>query len=393
MVSNYKVVWLLSYISIASVSSAIITPALPQIQSQFALGNGQVEWMVSAFLMGYVAGQLIYGPLANAYGRLKALRIGLMINILGILLCFMALSIHSYAFLILGRFVTALGAASGLACTFMLINEWLPEAQRKMALAYSILSFTVGIGLSVIIGGIITEYWHWSGCFWLLLLQGILMLWGTRVFSETLLHPQSINVANILSGYKKALSSGQLLIFSLSWGFCSAISYCFSAAAPQIASHVLGLSAAEYGYWNILNIIGMFAGGLQAKALLDKYSPRQVILIGMLGSALGLLSLILLLQFAFSSALWFFMSTTCLFFFGGSLYAGGSFLASTAIEDRASGAAMMSFINMSTATLTVIIMGYLSSNALLAFIAILAMLWVLVVGLLAYEKRALRQAR
>ncbi|KTD33612.1 MFS transporter [Legionella israelensis] len=392
MVSNFKVVWLLSYISVASVSSAIITPALPQIQSEFALGNGEVEWMVSAFLIGYVLGQLIYGPLANAYGRLKALRIGLIINILGILLCFMALSIHSYVFLIFGRFITALGAAGGLACTFMLINEWLPEAKRKMAMAYSILSFTIGIGLSVMIGGLVTQYWHWSGCFWILLFQGILMLWGTKAFSETLTHPQPINFSMIFTGYKKALSSGQLLIFSLAWGYCSSVSYCFSAAAPQIAVHSLGLTAAEYGYWNILNIAGMFAGGLQAKALLDRYSPRQVITMGLVGCAVGLLSLIFLLQLNHPSALWFFLSTASLFFFSGSLYAGGSFVASTSIEDRASGAAMMSFINMSTATLTVIIMGYLSANALLSFISILVLLGGLTTVLLVYENLVLRKA-
>ena len=82
--SNFRIAWLLSYISIASVSAAIVTPALPLIQQQFSLSVGAVEWMVSSFLIGYVIGQLIYGPLANRYGRLKALRIGLFINLLGI---------------------------------------------------------------------------------------------------------------------------------------------------------------------------------------------------------------------------------------------------------------------------------------------------------------------
>ena len=79
--SRFNLIWLLSYISIASVSAAIITPALPEIQIQYALNLGTVEWIVSAFLIGYVFGQLIYAPLANQFGRLKALRIGLIINL------------------------------------------------------------------------------------------------------------------------------------------------------------------------------------------------------------------------------------------------------------------------------------------------------------------------
>ncbi|MBA2648915.1 MAG: hypothetical protein H0U75_04800 [Legionella sp.] len=60
---------------------------------------------------------------------------------------------------------TALGAASGLTCTFILINEGLPEAQGKIAIAYSIVAFAVGGGLAVMFGGLITEYLNWQGCF------------------------------------------------------------------------------------------------------------------------------------------------------------------------------------------------------------------------------------
>jgi len=213
--SIFHIIWLLSYISIASVSAAIITPALPQIQSQFGLSLGAVEWMVSAFLIGYVIGQLIYGPLANRFGRLTSLRIGLVINLVGILICFTAFYNQAYWLLIIGRLVSALGAASGLACTFMLINEWLPEVQRKTAMAYSILSFALGAGLAVMIGGIITEYWQWQGCLWFLLAHGLVMLLGTRVFSETLLAPRPIQILSILCDYSKALKSQKLVIYSL----------------------------------------------------------------------------------------------------------------------------------------------------------------------------------
>ena len=50
--SLFNLIWLLSYLSIASISAAIITPALPEIQSQYALSTGAVEWIVSAFLIG-----------------------------------------------------------------------------------------------------------------------------------------------------------------------------------------------------------------------------------------------------------------------------------------------------------------------------------------------------
>ncbi len=380
--SFFRIVWLLSYISIASFSAAIITPALPEIQQQYFLLQGQIEWMVSAFLIGYVIGQLIYGPLANRFGRITALRMGLVINLVGIVICYFGLMTHAYWVLIAGRFVTALGAASGLACTFMLINEWLPAEQRKTAMAYTILSFTLGIGLAVLLGGLISQYNHWYHCFLLLFVHGLLMLYGTKVFSETLTTPQSINFNSIVKGYLAVLSSDTVLIYSLVVGFCSAIGYCFSAAGPQIAFDLFQLSPAEYGYWNIINMVGMLSGGLLAKVALQKYSASNVVYLGLAGTGLSVSSLILMFYSGNPLVLWFFMSTLFLYLFSGFLFAGGSYIASNAVSDKASGAAMMSFINMTTATLAVVLMGYVSTKPLLAFITILAGLWFLVLAIL-----------
>ncbi|HHF7346208.1 TPA: MFS transporter [Legionella feeleii] len=386
MVSNLRIAWLLSYISIASFSAAILTPALPQIQVQFGLQTGEIEWVVSAFLLGYVLGQLIYAPLANRWGRLVALRVGLSINLIGILLCFLCLITHSYGLLITGRLVTALGSASGLACTLMLINEWLAESQRKTAMAYTILSFTLGIGLAVTLGGLIAEYWHWTDCFLILFIQGMVMLAGTWLFKETLKNKQAINIKTIILAYKQALASHTLVLFALVVGLCSVISYCFSAAGPQIANDLLYLSAAEYGYWNLANMLGMLLGGFGAKFLLNRFPAMQVIVFGLIGCAVGTTSLLAMLHENSSSAVWFFLSTFSLYLFGGLLFAGGSLLASNALPDKASASAMMSFINMSLAVLAVVIMGYLGANPLKAFVEVLTAMWLLIAGLLVLQK-------
>lgn len=385
--SRFNMCWLLSYISIASVSAAIITPALPAIQTQYSLSLGTVEWIVSAFLIGYVFGQLIYAPLANQFGRLKALRIGLVINLIGIIICLTALTTNMYWLLIVGRLITALGAASGLACTFILINEWLPESQRKSAMAYSVLSFALGVGLAVMIGGMITEYWHWQGCFWFLLAHGLLMLWGTCIFSETLKTPKPIHIVTIARDYIDALTSMKLVVFSLVVGCCSTISYCFSAAGPQIAHDMLMLSAAKYGYWNGVNIIGMLIGGILSKHCLNRLSVNHVISLGFLGVAIGIANLLAIWIIHSQSATWFFITTASLYLFSSFLFAGGSFIASNALEDKASAAAMLSFVNMCFATIAVILMGYLVNNPLLGFIIILSLIWLLVVSLIFITNR------
>lgn len=100
---TYKIVILLSYISIASASAVILNPALSKISIQMHLESGDVEWLVSIFLLGYVFGQIIYGPLSKRFGEVRALRYGLLINFLGICICLVGAYSMSWAILLVGR--------------------------------------------------------------------------------------------------------------------------------------------------------------------------------------------------------------------------------------------------------------------------------------------------
>lgn len=375
MLNRLKPAILLSFISIASVSAAMLTPALPIIEKQWALAHGHVEWLVSVFLVGYVFGQLIYGPLANRFGRLNALRIGLTGNLAGLILCYVAASCHSFSWLLAGRLISALGAACGLACTFMLINELLPIDKAKKLMAYTVVSFTLGAGLAVLFGGLVTQYWHWSGCFILLMFHGVLMLGCTWLFPETLSQKQPLNIAHLVAGYLHSLRSKKLIVFSMIAGINSSFTYCFAASAPLYAHTVLQLTPSQYGYWNFANIIGMLTNGFLGAALLRRFDTRQVLRFGLFMTAPTLAILVMLAVIHNTSASAFFLTTMLVYVFSGLAFPTSSYLASNAIADRASASSMMSFINMSCATLNVIILGYLPFTSLSAFATTMAVFY------------------
>ena len=175
----------------------------------------------------------------------------MIINILGILICISAVSEHNYFFLLLGRLITALGAASGLSITFILINELLPKNKIKQVISFSIVSLTIGIGLAVIAGGIVTQYFQWQDCFWVLLFHGILMFILTYLYQETLKQPKALNITTMFSGYLKALKSTKLISYSIIVGLVSAFSYCYSAAAPIYAQ-------INCIFWQVSMAIGIF---------------------------------------------------------------------------------------------------------------------------------------
>ncbi|HBQ78394.1 MAG TPA: Bcr/CflA family multidrug efflux transporter, partial [Erwinia persicina] len=44
-------------------------PALPQIAREFSVSAGSVQMTLNAYILGFALGQLIYGPLADSFGR------------------------------------------------------------------------------------------------------------------------------------------------------------------------------------------------------------------------------------------------------------------------------------------------------------------------------------
>lgn len=64
-------VTLLLLISFASVNAVLFTSALPNITAFFGITEHAAQQTITSFLVGYTIGQLIYGPIANRYGRKK----------------------------------------------------------------------------------------------------------------------------------------------------------------------------------------------------------------------------------------------------------------------------------------------------------------------------------
>lgn len=354
--------FLLSYISVASASAAIITPALPEMERYFQLTSQRINWVVTLFLLGYMVGQLCYGPIANRYGRVRALIVGFWVNIVGIALCLLGVYTHHYECLLLGRLITALGSAAGLCCTFMLINVLMPEQEAKQAFSLSVLSFTLGIGLAVLFGGIITEYLGWSYCFWLLLIHGGILLWSTRFLKDVAFEPQTINVHSIWLNYRRALKNRQLVIYALILGACPLTSYTYSAAAPFIALQNLHLTPSVYGFWNSLNMVGMFAGSFASVLLMKRYQMETILKYALIGLALCMASMWCMAYVHSDSAWWFFSSMSFVYLFGALLFPCASYMASHTIKDGASAASMMNFISIATGMIAVSCMGTFFAN-------------------------------
>lgn len=358
---------LLLMISFASVNAVLFTPALPNITTYFNISTEAAQQTITWFLIAYAFGQLIYGPLANRFGRKPTLYAGIKLQIISSLMCAAAGMFHSYPTLIIGRFLLGLGSGVGLKMTFTLVNEFYSQKIAAQKTSYLMLAFAITPGLGVAIGGILNEHYGWMSCFYAGAIYGVILLILTTRLPETKpnLDKNALKLHHLMVAYSSQFKSLRLISGGLLMGGGTCFVYVFAALAPFIAINLLHMSSSAYGIANLLPSVGLATGSIVAAQLVKIYEQAFVmktgIIIALGGGVMMLISVLLQLP-----ALLILFIPMMICYFGMSfIFANASTIAMGSVTDKAHGAAVMSFINMGFATLIVLSLGLFPTQPLL----------------------------
>lgn len=351
--SKPSVLTLLLLVALASVSAVMYTPAIPSIRQFFGVSTTSVQFTVTIFLIGYMLGQLIYGPLAKAYGRKKTLYIGISIAIMGSLVCALSEPFDSFSMFLVGRLVQSLGASAGLCVAFILLNEAFEGEEARRVSILVTMAFAILPSVSIFLGGFIMHYLNWESIFYILAAYMFLVGLIASRLPETGIHDSryKIRVSVMAKDYLAVLKSLPFVIFAVSWGLCTAIVYIFSATSPDISMGHLGMNPVSYGTANLVVSAALLLGIL-LNLFLSKYlSGIQSVFLGAVISIFAALYLAFVYLYL-APSLYDFFGTVCVLYMGLALvFPNASSLSMNGVEDKASGAAMMSFLNMATAVI------------------------------------------
>src|SRR4051812_45549470 len=114
-------------------------PGFPAIAKDLHTTASKVSLSLSGFFIGISAGQLLYGPLLDRFGRKKPLFIGLSVYILASVGCAMSTPIDM---LILFRFVQAIGSCAAAVASVAMVRDLFPV--KDSAKVFSLLLLVVG---------------------------------------------------------------------------------------------------------------------------------------------------------------------------------------------------------------------------------------------------------
>lgn len=210
-------------------------PALPEIGEALGIRTANDrQWIVTSYLLGFGAAQIVYGTLSDRYGRRPVLLASLAIYALG---SFAATFAGSFDAMMAARVAQGIGAAGTRVLAVSIVRDSYSGRQMARVMSLAFIIFLAVPILAPSIGQIIILFAPWRWIFALLGLFGVgVALVAARRLPETL-HPEdrvAIEVRPVLAAFGASLSNRVAVGYMLAMTFMIGGLFGFINAAQQL---------------------------------------------------------------------------------------------------------------------------------------------------------------
>jgi DHA1 family bicyclomycin/chloramphenicol resistance-like MFS transporter len=346
-------------------------PAFPEIAAALHTSTAKVSLSVSSYFGGLAAGQLIYGPLLDRFGRKPPLYAGLLLFAVASLMCLM---VHGPNELVALRFVQALGCAAQVAAMAM-VRDFFPVRETAKIISWLILILGVSPLLAPTVGGAVSVHWGWRWVFIILAAVALLNLVVCRVLLPDGHQPDksvSLQPMALLRNYAAVLKEPQFMVFASASAFALAGLLAYVAGSPIIFMEVFKVSPARFGMIFAILATG-FIGSNQFNVLLLRRFTSVQVFSGALRVGFPV-TLVFLVGAVAGFGLW--PTVALLFFALGSVGLTGPNGAALALSPFArnigSAAAMLGFLQIGISGIASSVIGMTESHRILPIALLLA---------------------
>jgi MFS family permease len=237
--------------------------ALPAIRAELGLSAAAGGILGSATLVAAAAGGILFGRIADRYGRTRALMLSVAIYSVFTAACGFA---QNFTHLLVFRTLLGIGMGGEWASGAALVSETWPAIHRGKALGLMQSGWAIGYAAAALVNGIVQPAFGWRAVFFVGILPAFFTLWvrrsveEPRIWRDALRHPQQSH--GLRSIFRKPLGALTLALTLMNtctlfawWGFYLWLpTYLTQSAAQGGVGLQLGSSSAfilvmQAGMW------------------------------------------------------------------------------------------------------------------------------------------------
>lgn len=250
------------------------------IQKTLGISEASMSFLIGASLAATALGGIVFGYLADRFGRKIILSWTILIYSIGAFLCGFSNSVLS---LLIFRVITGLGVGGEWATGQTLVGETFPARMRARFAAVMQTGAPLGIALASIVGGFIEpafarafgEGMAWRGCFFISVLPALLVVFIRRFMPESdIWMSRQRSKEKAERGQLRALllipPLRRMFLLGLILAVTDMSAYWFTYSwLPKYLYDRLGLSMARSGIWMLTTQVGGFLGYLSFGVIAD----------------------------------------------------------------------------------------------------------------------------
>lgn len=269
-------------------------PSMPEIVRDLKTDDAAVHMTFTVYFIAFGLAQLVYGPIADRFGRKPPVFLGLAVFVAGSVLCAVAPDVSA---LTAGRFVQALGAAAPMVIVRAVVRDLHTGSEATRLMALIMLVISISPMLAPLTGSAIIAFGSWRLIFAVLALIALaaMVLMALRL-PETLPPERRtrIDPAAMFRSAVHLLRDGKFMGLTLIGGFSLASLFVFVAGAPLVYMTQYQLTPTAFSLVFAFNAVGFFASSQFAATLGERFGMARVALLAVCGFAAATALLVIL---------------------------------------------------------------------------------------------------
>ena len=256
-------------------------PAFPQIAKDFGTNASLVQFSLTACLLGLGIGQLVTGPLSDAYGRRRPLLIGIIAYVIVSLACAYSPNIGT---LIVLRFAQGFAASAGIVISRAIARDLYSGHELTKFFSLLLLVGNLGPLVAPIAGSGVLKFTTWPGVFISLSILGVFLYLMTQ-FRLKESHPPerrvSPNFKSQLRNYGVMLRDKKFVGYMLAQGILTGGVFAYVAATPFVYQNIYGVSPTMFSVLFASNGISLMIGSQIVGRISHRVPEQRLMIIGL----------------------------------------------------------------------------------------------------------------